>query len=76
MNEAETSQEYVAMFAEHQKKQQRLLVAVPILAAFVQGNATLWVSDLGAKMTFPQMVEYALECTDLLLAEIYKEPRL
>ncbi len=64
MNEAETSQEYVAMFAEHQKKQQRLAVATSILAALV--------SNSNIHKTYPQMIEEALGCADLFLEEIYK----
>jgi len=64
MNEAETSQEYVTMFAEHQKKQQRLAVATPILAALV--------SNPNIHKTYLQLVEEALGCADLLLEEAYK----
>lgn len=64
MNEAETSQEYVVMFAEHQKKQQRLAVATPILAALV--------SNPNIHKTYPQMIEEALGCADLLLEEALK----
>ncbi|MEG4406387.1 hypothetical protein [Microcoleus sp. MON2_D5] len=71
MNEAETSQQYVAMFAEHQKKQQRLSVAVPILAALVQSNTMLWISEPEFHMTHTQMVGEALDCADLLLEKIY-----
>lgn len=65
MNEAETSQKYVAMFAEHQKKQQRLVVATAILAALV--------SNPDVHKTRLQMVEEALGCADLLLEEACQE---
>lgn len=71
--EAKASQEAVVMSAEHQKKQIRLSVATPILAAIVQADAILWASDPDACMSYHDMVEKSLKCADLLLAEIYKE---
>jgi len=64
MNEAKTSQEYVVMFAEHQKNSNAWQLLRRLLAALV--------SNPNIHKTYPQMIEEALGCADLLLEEALK----
>lgn len=68
--EAKDSQDAVAMFAEHQKKQLRLSIATPLLAALISiDTASNEVDPEGG--TAPNiLVKLAVDYTDLLISEI------
>lgn len=72
--EAKTSQEYIAMFADYQKQQllqqTRQKIASEQLAAVVIADAAVWAKDANAWMSPDAMVKKAVGLTDLLLKEL------